>query len=143
MADLLPVIETLENRWMRAWVGGDTRALKSLTSRNFRMVFATKPSMILDSNSWIEAARTRIFCSSYRFGDIYVRKVGGMAVFATRMELEATIDDHQLSGEVWVTDLWQKSTVTRGWRMMERLLSRPESDEKIPALVRPLQLWRR
>ena len=32
MADLLPVIETYEHRWMRAWVGRDSKALKSLTA---------------------------------------------------------------------------------------------------------------
>ena len=31
MADILPLIETLENRWMRAWIGGDVKTLKSLT----------------------------------------------------------------------------------------------------------------
>ena len=72
MADLSPVIETMEHRWMRAWVSGDTAALKALTSRNFRMVMGSKPSAILDYKSWIEAAPKRFQCRSYRFGDIYV-----------------------------------------------------------------------
>ena len=38
MADLLPVIETNEHRWMRAWVGRDSKALRSLTARNFVML---------------------------------------------------------------------------------------------------------
>ncbi len=73
MADLHPIIETMERRWMRAWMSGDARALKALTSGNFRMVMGSKPSVILDAKSWVEAATTRYRCTSYRFGDIYVR----------------------------------------------------------------------
>ena len=32
MADLTPVIETLENRYMRAWGRGDAKELKPLTA---------------------------------------------------------------------------------------------------------------
>ena len=142
MADLLPVIETLENRWMRAWVGGDTRALKSLTSRNFRMVMGSKPSVILDSKSWLEAAATRYQCSSYRFGDIYVRDLGTVAIFATQLGIEATMDGHDWSGQLWVTDLWRKSRVRRKWTMIERVVSRPDENPDIPAAIRSLQLWR-
>ena len=49
MADLSPVIETMEHRWMRAWVSGDVRTLKALTSREFRLVIASKPPVILDT----------------------------------------------------------------------------------------------
>ncbi len=56
MADLLPIIETMENRWMRAWVARDSRALNALTSRKFRMVVGSKPCVILDAKSWLEAA---------------------------------------------------------------------------------------
>ncbi len=35
MADLTPVIETMENRWMRAWVNGDLKAMKAAS--NFRL----------------------------------------------------------------------------------------------------------
>ena len=40
MADLLSVLEMMENRWMRAWVARDSRTLKALTSRKFRLVIA-------------------------------------------------------------------------------------------------------
>ena len=63
MADLHSIIETLERQWMRAWVNGDTKALKALTARNFRMVVGSKPSVLLDAKSWIEAATTRFSCT--------------------------------------------------------------------------------
>src|SRR5215207_7375147 len=116
MADIMPIIETLENRWMRAWVAGDLRTLKALTSGKFRMVIGSKPCVILDSKSWLEAAATRYRCRSYRFGDIYARQLGSVAVFATQLDLQATIDGSDWSGQLWVTDIWRKSRLRRGWR---------------------------
>ena len=142
MADLLPIIETLENRWMRAWVGRDAKALKALTSSRFIMLFGSKPSVILDSRSWIEAATTRYLCTSYRFGDVYARDLGSAALFAAQLDLHATMDGHDWSGRVWVTDLWRKTTVRRSWRMVERVVSRPEDNSQVPAAIRSLQLWR-
>ena len=37
MADILPIIETIKHRWMRAWVGRDAKAL---TSRDFMLLIA-------------------------------------------------------------------------------------------------------
>jgi len=142
MAELHPIIETLERQWMRAWVNGDGKALKALTARNFRMVVGSKPSVMLDAKSWIEAATTRYLCSAYRFGDIYVRDIGGMTVFATQLSIEATMDGHDWSGTFWVTDVWAKSKVRRKWRMVERIVSRPEDKPEVAGAIRSLQLWR-
>jgi hypothetical protein len=143
MANLHPLIETMERSYMRAWITGDTKALKALTARNFRMVIAAKPSVILDHKSWVDAAATRYLCSSYRFGDIYVRDLGAMTIFATRLEIEATMDGENWSGEYWITDLWRKSRLRRNWRMVERVVSRPEENPDAAAAIRSLQLWRR
>ena len=142
MADIHAVIETMEHRWMRAWITGDEKTLKALTSRNFRMVIGSKPAMILDSKSWIAAAGSRYRCKSYRFGDIYAREVGGVAVFASQLEMDATIDREDWSGQMWVTDLWRKTRVRRRWKLVERILSRPDERAEVPAAVRSLQLWR-
>ena len=142
MAKLMPVIETLENRWMRAWINGDSKTLKALTARSFRMVMGSRPAAILDTPSWLEAARTRFLCDSYRFGDIYVRDVGSVAVFATQLTIRATMDDRDWSGDYWVTDIWRKTRVRRQWQMVERILSRPDSDRQYAAGIKSLQLWR-
>src|SRR5688500_11897130 len=143
MAEILPIIETLENRWMRAWVSGDAKTLKALTSRKFRMVVGSKPSVLLDASSWLQAATTSFLCHSYRFGDIYARNLGPVTVFATQLDLKASIDGHDWSGRMWVTDIWRKGTVRRSWRMVERVLSRPEEDQQVPAAIRSMQLWRK
>jgi hypothetical protein len=142
MADLLPVIETYEHRWMRAWIGRDAKALKALTARNFVLLMASKPPAILDTKSWLEAATTRYLCKSYRFGDLYVRDLGSIALFAAPVDIEATMDGHDWSGRIWVTDLWRKSRVRRGWRIVERAISRTDDNPQVPAAIRSLQLWR-
>ena len=142
MADLHALIETMEHRWMRAWINGDMRELKALTARNFRMLFGSKPTVMLDAKSWLDAAGARYVCSSYRFGDVYVRDVGKVAVFATQLDLKARMDGHDWSGQLWVTDLWRKSTLRRKWVMVERVVSRVDDNKDVPAAVRSLQLWR-
>ena len=142
MADLLPVIETYEHRWMRAWLGRDSKALKSLTARNFVMLIGSKPPVVLDAPSWLEAATTRYLCKSYRFSDVYVRNLGPIALFAAATDIDATMDGHDWSGRIWVTDLWRKGKVRRSWRMVERIISRTDDNPQVPAAIRSLQLWR-
>jgi len=142
MSKLTAVIETQEHRWMRAWMARDAKLLKSLTSRNFMMLVGSKPPVILDAPSWVEAATGRYLCKSYRFGDIYVREVGALALFASAVDLEATMDGKDWSGRIWITDLWRKGKVRRSWRMVQRIVSRPEDKAEVPAAIRSLQLWR-
>ena len=142
MSDLTPEIETLENRWMRAWVQRDLRALKSVTASDFILLSGSKPPAILDQKSWLDAATTRWLCTSFRFGDIYVRRVGGAVLFASQLELNSTLDGEEWSGTFWVTDLWRKGRIRRGWRMAQRVMSRVDEDPKLPAAVRSLQLWK-
>ena len=143
MADLLPIIETMENRWMRAWVARDLRELKALTARDFVLLVGSKPSVMLDSPSWLSASTSRWLCSSYRFGDIYVRDLGGrLALFGSQIEVKATMDGHDWSGRLWVTDVWRNGRIRRGWRLVHRTLSRPDDDKQVPAAIKSLQLWR-
>lgn len=142
MADLTPEIETMENRYMRAWAQRDLPALKSLTGGNFQLLIGSKPAVMLDRPSWIEAATKRLLCSGYRFGDIYVRSLGGLAIFASQVEMQATLDGKDWSGQFWVTDLWRKGRIRRRWRMVERVLSRIDEDAQVPKAIRPMQLWR-
>jgi ketosteroid isomerase-like protein len=142
MADLTPVIETMEHRWMRAWAGRDVKALKSITSKDFILLTGSKPPAILDRPSWLEAADKRWDCASYRFGDILVRGDGKLAVFAAPVELKATMDGRDWSGTFWVTDVWRKGRVRRGWKLVQRVLSRRDDNPDVPAAIKSLQLWK-
>jgi hypothetical protein len=142
MTKLTPEIETMENRYMRAWAQRDLKLLKSLTGRRFNLVIGSKPAVMLDCPSWLEAATKRFLCSGYRFGDIYVRDIGPVVVFASQLELKGTLDGRDVSGNFWVTDLWRKGRIRRQWRLVERVLSRIEDDAETPKAIRSMQLWR-
>ena len=142
MADLTPVIETMEHRWMRAWVGRDVKTMRAITAKDFILLTGSKPPAILDRPSWLEAAAKRWDCASYRFGDIYVREVGGLGLFAAPLELKASLDGRDWSGHFWVSDLWRKGRVRRGWKLAQRIVSRPDDDPKLRSAIKSLQLWK-
>ncbi len=142
MADRAAQIETMENHYMRAWAQGDLPALKSLTGSGFHLLIGSKPAVMLDRASWLEAAPKRFLCHGYRFGDIYVRDLGSVTLFASQLELKATLAGKDWSGRLWLTDLWRKGRVRRRWRLVERVLSRSEDDKDVPAAIKSMQLWR-
>ena len=135
-------IEALEHRWMRSWMHRDRNGMKGLAARDFIFLLGSTKAAILDRASWLEGATTRFRCEGYRFDEVYVRRHGAVAVFATQMHLEAKVGDHDWSGPTWVMDLWQRGSVRRQWRIVERTLSRPDEDTKMTEAVRSMQLWR-
>ena len=142
MDEFAAKIEALEHQWMRAWMQRDRNAMKQMASRDFIFLYGGETAAILDRASWLEAATTRFSCATYRFGEVYVRRHGAIAVFATRMTLEARMGEHDWSGDTWLMDLWHKGKVRRKWRIVERTLSRPDTDAEMPKAIRSMQLWR-
>ena len=65
-----------------------------------------------------------------------------MAVFAARMSVEALIGTEKLEGDVWITNLWQRGRLRREWKLVEPTMSRPDTNENLPGLIREMQLWR-
>ena len=92
--------------------------------------------------SWLEAIVKRWDCSSYRFVDVYVRGLGSVVLFAARLEIKATMDGKDASGTVWVADLWRKGRVRRSWKLVQRVISRPDDRAEMPKAIRALQLWK-
>lgn len=135
-------IEALEHRWMRCWMQRDRNQLKKMTAREFIFLLGGEKAAILDRASWLEAATTRFSCEAYRFDQVYVRRHGPIAVFATQMHIEARLGRRELNGAVWIFDLWKKSLGRRTWRLAERSLSRPDSDAELVDAIRAMQLWR-
>lgn len=142
MTSLESTIEALEHQWMRAWIQRDRKAMKQLAARDFIFLLGSEKAVILDRASWLEAAGARLLCESYRFGNVYVRRHGSIAVFATSMTIEARVDGHEWSGTNWIVDLWKKAGVRRRWNLLERTVSRPDSDSELPGAIRSMQLWR-
>lgn len=142
MADISATIETLEHRWMRAWVNRDLKTLKAITARDFLLLTGSRPPAILDRPSFLEAAGKRYDCSAYSFGDVVVRNVGGVALFAAPVELKATIDGKDVSDVMWVADVWRRGRMRRGWKLVQRTIARAETNKELPASIRSMQLWK-
>lgn len=142
MSSFESTIEALEHQWMRAWIQRDRKTMKTLAARDFIFLLGSEKAAILDRASWLEAAGARFQCDSYRFGSVYVRRHGSIAVFATDMTIDANIDGHRWSGATWIVDLWKKSGVRRRWNLLERTVSRPDTDLELPPAIRSMQLWR-
>lgn len=142
MDEFASKIEALEHRWMRAWSSGHRAELKALTSRDFIFLLGGTRATILDRASWLEAAGTRLRCENYRFGSVYARRHGPLAIFAAPVELEATFDRRPVKGQMFVTDVWKRTKVKRRWLLLERVLSRAEGEDELAAAVRAMQLWR-
>ncbi|WP_260484241.1 nuclear transport factor 2 family protein [Sphingomicrobium flavum] len=142
MADIAAKIETLEHALMRAWLRGDRKTMKPMLASDFRLVVGARTSQLLDRASFLEAAAENFVVEAYRLDDIYVRRHGKTIFLIARAEMEMKLGGEDWSGSFWLIDLWRKGTVRRGWRLVERSLSRPDSGEDISAIVRSLQLWR-
>lgn len=142
MDEFASQIEVLEHQWMRAWLQRDKPAMKALAARDFIFLLGSERSVLLDRASWLEAATTRLRCQSYRFHEIWVRRHGRIAVFATRMTIELRIGAREWSGDSWITDLWQRGRIGKKWKLVERTMSRPDNDPQLPDEIKQLQLWR-
>ena len=42
---------------------------------------------------------------------------------------------------MWVSDLWRKSRLRQNWKLVERVVSRPEEDDALRRELTKLQLW--
>ena len=44
---------------------------------------------------------------------------------------------------IWVTDVWRKGRVRRGWKLVQRIVSRPDDRPRsCSKAIRALQLWK-
>ena len=142
MADLTPV-DRDDGASLDARLGQrDIKALKAITAKDFILLTGSKPPAILDRPSWLEAAAKRWDCRRYRFGDIYVRDLGNTRGVRGAARLTATMDGRDWSGPVWVTDLWRKGRVRRGWKLAQRIVAKADDDAEVPKAIRALQLWK-
>lgn len=143
MADECAKIEAFETGLMRAWVGREQKVMRKLLSPRFRMVVGGSSPVLLDRKSLIDAVGDRWLMRAFRFGaNVYVREAEGLGIFAAEIEVEATIDGADASGRWWLADCWRKSTIGRSWKLLDRQISRSETDSAFAQMVRPLQLWR-
>ena len=142
MSDFSSKIEALEHRWMRAWIGRNRADMKLLSSRDLIILFGADKPVLLDRPSWLDAAETRLRCTSYKFGSVYVRKQGKVGTLAAPVELEATVDGVPVLAKSFLTSLWMRTAVRRKWHLTECILTSQSHDTRLPAAIRSMQHWR-
>ncbi|QUL38876.1 nuclear transport factor 2 family protein [Erythrobacter sp. JK5] len=141
MADISAEIETLEHRFMRAWMKREKSELKKLLTRDFLLVMASPRPELLDRPSFLEACQGDFHCSAYRMREVFSRQHGKSVWFTAGFDLEMKLGRLDWKGEFWISDLWRKNAFGRGWKLAERSLARMEPDEVLAHAMHRLQLW--
>jgi len=141
MNDIATEIETLEHRFMRAWMKSDKGELRNLMMRDFMMIVGSTRPELLDRPSFLEAAGRPFSCTGYRLREVVARRYGKCVWFTAGIDLEMQLGGRDWSGQFWLTDLWRKNTFKRGWKLAERSLARTEEDESMSQAIHRLQLW--
>ena len=52
------------------------------------------------------------------------------------------MDGRDWSERMWVTDIWRRGRVNRGWKLVQRTVSRSDEDPKLRPAIKSLQLWK-
>lgn len=142
MNDFASTIEALEHRWMRAWIARQRNEMKALASRDLVVLFGTGKPVLLDRPSWLDAIESRLRCTNYRFGTVYVRRHGKAALFTAPVELDVTVDRQPMIRQALMTSLWMRTAIRRRWMNVERVMGGISEGEGLHGAVRSMQLWR-
>jgi hypothetical protein len=66
----------------------------------------------------------------------------GWPVSPARVVIKATMDGRDWSGTLFVTDIWRRGRVRRGWKLAQRILSTPDERSELAKAIKSLQLWK-
>ena len=140
MADVSAEVEALALATLRAWVAGDSKAMKKLTGRDAMMMVGTLPPQLLDRPSFLAALDRGFACTKFALREVIVRPYGKHAWFVAGAELELALGPRVWSGPFLITDLWRKGAIG-GWKLSERSLAPLDQAEGFAAAIGKLQLW--
>jgi ketosteroid isomerase-like protein len=99
-------IETLQRRWMQAWVERDAATLHEVLAPEFTLrSMATDTPLTRDK--WLDGALSgRVAASSVRFDEMNVVVIGDTAVVDSLLTFEAAIEGEDWSKTTHCTDVW-------------------------------------
>jgi ketosteroid isomerase-like protein len=99
-------IETLQRRWMQAWVERDAATLHEILAPEFTLrSMATDTPLTRDK--WLEGALSgRVAASSVRFDEMNVVVIDDTAVVDSLLTFEAAIEGEDWSKTTHCTDVW-------------------------------------
>jgi hypothetical protein len=124
----MPTIEgdtfsRLEDSFSRALVAQDRALLEPFLAADFELRTARSGGELTLRGEWLEAATSTYKVRSYRIRGLTVRTFGPTAVVSFFYSQQATFSGHDLSGEFFLVDIWQK-TGDR-WRIAARYSAGP------------------
>lgn len=135
-------IEALALGAMRAWVAGDAKAMKKLTTRDFMMLVGTTPPQLLDRHSFLVAMERGFACNRFIFREVNARRHREAAWFVAGAELELTLGSRPWTGAFLVSALFRKSMWSSKLLLADLSLARQDPDTDLAAAVSRLQLWK-
>lgn len=135
-------IEALALGAMRAWVAGDAKAMKKLTTRDFLMLVGSTPPQLLDRPSFLAAMPRDFACSRFVFREVIARKHRDAAWFVAGAELDLVLGGRAWTGPFLVSALWRKSAWSSKLLLADLSLARQDPDRDLAAAVARLQLWK-
>lgn len=135
-------IEALALGAMRAWVAGDGKAMKKLTTRDFMMLVGSTPPQLLDRPSFLAAMERGFACNRFAFREVIARKHRDAAWFVAGADLDLSLGGRAWTGAFLVSALFRKSAWSSKLLLADLSLARQDPDEGLAAAVAKLQLWK-
>ncbi len=141
VAEVPAEIEACALGVMRAWVAGDSKAMKKATARDFMVMVGTLPPQLLDRPSFLAAMERGFACTKFAFREVFVRQHGKAAWLVAGADLQLRLGGKEWSGPFLVTGLWRRGSISRSWSLAELSLARLDEADRLADNVRALQLW--
>ena len=116
-------IAHLQRAWMDAWLTHDLTTCEALIAPEFRLRSVATDSVI-GRDEWLaQAASGRIAGTAFEYEEMNVCVLGDTAVTMSRSRQQATIDGHDWSATLHLTDVWHRRDGT--WQVIARHASHP------------------
>lgn len=135
-------IEALALGAMRAWVAGDVKAMKKLTTRDFMMLVGSTPPQLLDRPSFLAALERGFACNRFAFREVIARKHRDAAWFVAGADLDLMLGGRAWTGAFLVSALFRKSAWSSKLLLADLSLARQDPDKDLAGAVGKLQLWK-
>lgn len=135
-------IEALALGAMRAWVAGDAKAMKKLTTRDFLMLVGSTPPQLLDRPSFLAAMEGGFGCTRFAFREVIARRHRDAAWFVAGAELDLALGRRAWTGAFLVSALFRRGAWSKTFRLADLSLARLDPDQDIAGAVSRLQLWK-
>jgi uncharacterized protein (TIGR02246 family) len=116
-------VETLQRRWMQAWIERDAATLDELLAPEFQLrSMATDTPLSRDE--WLEGALSgRVAATAVRYDEMDVSVLADTAVVDSLLTFEAAIDGEDWSRSAYCTDVWVRRD--GHWQVVRRHSSAP------------------